>query len=104
MSGRSIEGAAQGPKPKEIDPEAFYKQVGRFPVEAQDRISGLSSLQLEADVWERIKQNPVELTGIVTELRGTGLSPVEVSLVFRYFDLPPSQPPLGGSNNTSISD
>ncbi len=91
MSGHMPSGTGPKNESKEVTSLEFFRRIETFPQEAQDRIASLSSLLLEADIYEKIKRTPLELNGLVNDLSGSGLSREDVDLVFNYFQLPKSQ-------------
>lgn len=76
------------PEPKKIDPEVFHRRVSGFSVEAQEAIATLSSVLLERDRVDKLKQDIEERGALEMHLRETGLPLVDVNYVFSYFGLP----------------
>ena len=68
--------------------QTLYKDLDRFPEEAQEFVTGLSSWFLEPDMHRSYRENPEKVESIATELRGFGVGEGDIQTVMDFFSFP----------------
>ena len=75
----------------------FYKQIDKFPKEAQEFISSMSSALLEGDIYNTYAKDPEKIKAVRSGLLNTGLQVDDIKIVLDYFRLksPEEKPETG---------
>ena len=73
--------------------EMFFRMLRRFPPQAQELVTSLSSVFMEVDEYEAFRSDPARVAGLKSELSSMGLRSRQVRQVMRFFNLTPSVEP-----------
>ena len=68
--------------------ENFYDTLRKLPPDAQEFITGLSSILMEPDIYKAYKKDETKIAGIKNELVQKGVSKTEINQVMKFFNFP----------------
>ena len=68
--------------------QTLYRYLDRFPQDAQEFITGLSSSFLEHDIHSSYQEDPDKVSSIAGVLRGFGVGEADIQTVMHFFSLP----------------
>lgn len=67
---------------------AFARRVNAYPDDAQDLVSGVSSMMMESDIAAIFRTSPKDIRFLKNQLLATGIDRSELPVVLDYFGLP----------------
>jgi hypothetical protein len=78
-------------RPNEVDTvqknTEFFKRINTFSKPVQELISTISSMLMEPDIHDRIKENPKEIQSISDILSSKGLAQRDIAFVLNHYNL-----------------